>query len=123
MDRLFKKKTLNKNETLDQMDICACVCVWSNVSSIHYTYIMTYYIHIYMTYIYKYVITSKCSRMHILFKTTPKQFFKWHKYRPINNYFKCKRTFSRMDHTLGHSVSLNKFKKTEISGIFSAIML
>lgn len=50
-------------------------------------------------------------------------FLNCNKYRPINNHFKCKWTFSRMDHTLGHSVSLNKFKKTEISSIFSAIML
>ena len=28
-------------------------------------------------------------------------------------------TFSRMDHTLGHKVSLSKFKKIKISSIFS----
>ena len=27
MDRLFNIKTLNKNETLDQMDMCVCVCL------------------------------------------------------------------------------------------------
>lgn len=28
-------------------------------------------------------------------------------------------TFSRIDHMLGHKTSLNKFKKVEISSIFS----
>ena len=32
-------------------------------------------------------------------------------------------TFSRIDHILGHKTSLGKFKKTEISSIFSDHML